>query len=78
MTELEEAIASDPSGAVCHFCGKENTFADDCGFFYILDPSEPLVYDSKGFVESEKHPACDLCYCKNSYLSRKIYGTGER
>lgn len=33
--DLITARTAEPEGTVCHYCGKENDFADDIGFFYI-------------------------------------------
>ena len=57
----------DPKGKVCNFCGKENNFADDCGWFYI----HPTVV-LKGYV-------CEECF--RSWPGKKHqerYGVGER
>ena len=36
-TELEKALKESPTGGICAGCGKENTYVDDCGFWYKND-----------------------------------------
>lgn len=75
--QLENAIVNDPEGAVCHFCGEMNDLADDCGFFYILDPDKPL-FPRNANTGNQTFPTCDACYDKNIHFHQKIYGIGER
>ena len=51
---LEMAREQQPRGRTCTFCGKDNTFADELGFFYI-NP-DPAI-DARG-----GHPCCEDCY----------------
>ena len=34
--DLALALEKDPNGKICAGCQKENTFADDLGFFYKM------------------------------------------
>jgi hypothetical protein len=67
MTDLEKAREEDPEGVTCGWCGRENDFADDCGFFWIT----PTGDDSR--------PACRECYeGEPGRLHVARYGQGER
>jgi hypothetical protein len=66
--EWAHALQECPEGATCHFCGADNFFADDCGFFYI-DPEH--VHDMR--------PVCEPCF--RGEPGRKhvdYYGMGDR
>ena len=76
--ELEAAMRDDPKGATCHFCGRPNTYVDDCGFYGIIDPREPEVRDERGFVRNRMHAACLPCYDEHSWKHVQLYGVGER
>jgi hypothetical protein len=65
---LEMAKHDEPEGATCFFCGKENDFADDIGWFYIY----PDKLGPGG-------PCCKACW--DGAPGRKhieLYGLGER
>lgn len=65
---LKAAILSDPKGKICFFCGKENDFYDDCGFFYI-SPDE----------NTKSKPTCYECYYGEPGRKHvEKYGVGER
>lgn len=72
------AWLSEPKGRTCHFCGKPNDNADDCGYCYINDPREAEKRDEKGWLQNESYPACKACYEQHSWLHHKRYGVGER
>jgi len=63
---VEAAKLEAPSGAVCGWCGQENNFADDCGWFMC----NPLAYErhSRGerweFSQEPKdfRYTCEACY----------------
>lgn len=76
--ELEAARRDDPEGATCHFCGRPNTYVDDCGFFGIIDPREPEVRDERGILRNQIHAACLSCHDEHSWKHFKLYGVGER
>lgn len=64
---LSDAQRNMPEGKICHFCGKENDFADDCGWFFI-SPTD----DNRGCC-------CRACYHGEPgqrHIAR--YGVGER
>lgn len=44
LNYFRDAVKSDPNGKLCATCGKENTFVDDCGFFFQDDN------DGKGYA----------------------------
>jgi hypothetical protein len=67
---LEAAKQSDPEGKICYFCKKENDFADDCGFFYVLDSNYP--------ESREIYPACEACFKIHNPYHISIYGCGDR
>jgi hypothetical protein len=77
-TDIDNARTSDPEGLTCHFCGKENDFADDVGFFYILDPTEAQLRNEKGILMNEIYPACNQCYFSKREYHIAIYGLGDR
>ena len=65
--DLANAILSEPEGQTCGWCQGPNTFADDCGFFYIT----PRAGDTR--------PTCRECYDgPEGDLHRHRYGVGER
>lgn len=64
---LAQAIEDDPAGATCAFCGEINSFADDCGWFYIK-PSANL----EGFT-------CEECFRGPlGEAHQQRYGVGDR
>lgn len=68
-SDIANAVLSDPTGAVCAFCGGQNDNADDCGWWYLFP--DPDV--------KEGRPAC--CRCHAGEPGRKHidrYGVGER
>lgn len=75
---LKLARESEPEGVTCHFCKLPNDFADDCGFFYIMDPNEPETRCEKGYLTNKSYPACESCYRKHSWKHTDYYGLGER
>ena len=61
------ARLEDDKGKICSFCGKENLFADDCGWFYI-HPTPVL----EGYT-------CEPCFRGVfGQMHQKRYGVGER
>jgi hypothetical protein len=61
---VELARLSDEGGKLCGFCGKENDFADDIGWFYLF---------SKGI------PSCEKCYRSPvGDYHQKLFGVGDR
>lgn len=67
LSDLEAAIEDDPLGAVCTFCGGENTFADDVGWFF----AHPSI-DREGYC-------CKQCWDGEvGHAHKARYGVGER
>ncbi len=63
------AINDYPNDGICGFCGGENKFVDDCGFFYCIS----LTGDKKML------PTCEKCHHGEPGTNHiKIYGLGER
>lgn len=59
----------EPGGEKCGFCGKENDFWDDCGFFYVWP--DPKIEEGRA--------ACKSCYQGEPGQKHvKRYGVGER
>lgn len=75
---LRQALNEYPNDGTCHFCNGPNTFVDDVGFFYIVDPREPETRDEIGCLTNKIYPACKSCYDAHSWKHHKIYGLGER
>lgn len=68
LKNLAEARRNEPGGVVCAYCGGENTFADDCGFFYCSV--------GKGL---ESKPTCEKCFRgKIGDAHIALYGLGDR
>jgi hypothetical protein len=66
--DIIEARKEDPHGATCGFCGAENDFADDCGWFYLRSPGS-----------DEDLPACESCVKGPiGAQHRERFGVGER
>lgn len=64
-----EARLTDPEGATCGFCGKENDNADDCGWWF-LSPN-PAVKHGR--------PACNACHSgEPGQKHRQRFGVGDR
>lgn len=66
--DIEAARLDDPEGNTCSYCGKENDFADDCGWFYVT------VSRLKASA-----PCCQSCY--QGVPGRRhieLYGVGDR
>ncbi len=62
----QEAREKFPEGSICTFCGGENNFADDCGWFYIHPQG------SEGFC-------CEDCWNgAPGEAHRKKHGVGDR
>ncbi len=60
---------NEPDGEICKFCGLENDFWDDCGFFYIAP--DPKIKESRA--------TCKECYFGEhgkKHVAR--WGLGER
>lgn len=60
---------NEPDGEECKFCGKENDFWDDIGFFYICP--DPEIKEGRA--------CCRACYFGEpgqKHVAR--YGVGER
>ena len=74
---LEDAKRSEPDGIICHFCHLPNDWADDCGWFYIVDPNEPEKREN-GHRVNPSYPACKFCYDKHSWKNIELYGLGDR
>lgn len=66
---VELARIDDPHGSICGFCGDDNDFADDCGWFYI----------SPGGLQTKSRSCCKACWdAKPGMDHRARYGVGER
>ncbi len=66
--DLEIAYVEQPEGRFCGFCGNQNRWADDCGFWY-LSPDE----------EHKHLPACEDCYRGEPGIKHRLnHGIGER
>lgn len=66
-SDLANALLECPEGGTCTFCGGPNTFADDCGFYYIHPNGK-----QGGF-------ACESCWDgEPGRKHRERYGAGER
>lgn len=66
--DLKNAKLEDPEGAICGFCGKENTFCDNIGWFYLSQKVKvfPIL------------AACEDCHAGSvGQLHRKRYGVGD-
>jgi hypothetical protein len=72
MRYLALASKSDPQGVTCAYCGKPNDWADDCGFFYVIDS---VLYESG---DKKMRSACKACYDVRIDFNQKIYGVGDR
>lgn len=69
MNYLQIAQINQPEGHICHFCKKPNDFADDIGFFYIIDPR---------LSSRDTYPVCRTCYSIYKHKHIELYGLGER
>lgn len=72
---VDIAKITEPDGAVCGFCGKENDSADDLGWFYLID----LDYKIGAKDNKPSRPACSSC--ESSEIGEHhfaIFGLGER
>lgn len=76
--DVKAARRDDPNGRTCHFCSRPNDLADDCGFWYILDPHEPERRDKIGCLVNQTYPTCHACYNKHSHYHIRYYGLGDR
>jgi len=82
MNDLEyyhQALKDDPSGNVCSFCGKDNDFWDDCGWFYIKPTVTIVIEDEIIVSQLELGPCCKACWkgpLGQSHIKR--YGLSER
>jgi len=75
--ELANALIEEPLGGVCGFCNGPNTFADDCGFFYLVPLNYLELKEKK--VEIKSLPCCEPCYFGEAGKNHvKIFGLGER
>lgn len=77
MNYLQLARDQDPLGSLCSFCEGPNTFADDCGWFYI-NPF-PINYKDWEKEYREGGFCCEKCW--NSWIGRahvSKFGLGER
>ena len=75
---VNDARVSYPNDVTCHFCNGDNDFADDCGWFYIIDPRELENRDERGHLRMTMYPACKSCHDKHSWKHIQNYGLGER
>jgi hypothetical protein len=67
FTEWAAAVAECADGATCGWCGAQNMWCDDLGFFYI----NPTGQDSR--------PTCEACFrgpLGEAHVAR--YGMGDR
>jgi len=77
--DVAKAREAYPDGIKCHFCKEDNNFADDCGWFYIVDPKEKEIRnESNGLLRNNLYPACKACYNKHSWKHIQLYGQGDR
>jgi len=77
--DVESARVSYPNDSKCHFCSKDNDWADDCGWFYIIDPREKEERNPyNNLLINKMYPACKSCYDKHSWKHIELYGLGER
>lgn len=69
------ALADDPEGATCHWCGKENTWADDIGWFYCC----PVSAGTGSTRDDESGPTCEACdKGEIGQQHRARWGEGDR
>ena len=74
---LSDAKRDYPDGIKCGFCGADNDFADDCGWFYCV-PLNYLELREK-FPMNLMKPCCKKCWdgqIGTNHIS--IFGLGER
>lgn len=76
IIDVERAKISDPDGVICGFCGAENDWADDCGWFYL---ESYLTIFPDIVVPDVLLPSCRECfYGEVGQMHRDKYGVGER
>lgn len=71
----EQALAECPEGKYCAFCGSENDFYDDLGWFYISPYTNKIAPD--GYPE--EGVCCKACwYGPHGQAHVARYGLGDR
>lgn len=76
--DVARAKEDDPDGAVCGFCGGPNDFADDIGWWYVVDVRKGEKRKPNGTLDNPLLPCCGKCFLAYHPIHQKYYGVGER